>query len=182
MGPDPPGPAYRSALPRVRKHSRPTAPTLEGRRRAPGGGRARPAHLKVKQSARGAEPSAALDRPRQLRPGAGDARGRAGPATRPAPLRAPRARPGRTRPAGAQAPTGLGGTAPSKDRDPASTAGAGPRLPPAREWSALKETHTLHYCLISTKFCHTAEKVWRLTMTQTQIIPPLIALNHDVRG
>lgn len=98
------------------------ASTLAGRRRAPGGGRARPAHLKVKQSARGAEPSAALDRPRQLRPGAGDARGRAGPATRPAPLRASRARPGRTGPAGAQAPAGLGGTALCSEGDPASTA------------------------------------------------------------
>lgn len=58
--------------------------TFEGWWRTRGGGRTSSAHLKVKASARGEEPSAALHRPRQLRPGAGDAQGRAGSATHPA--------------------------------------------------------------------------------------------------
>lgn len=149
-----------------------SGPTLAGRRRAQGGGRARPAPLKVKPSARGAEPSAALDRPRQLRPGAGDARGRAGPATRPAPSprrpRAPGTRPPRGDPGASRAP------GPARRREGAGPPrpGAGPRLPPAPEWSALQETHTLHYCLVGTKFCHTAGKVWRLAMTRTRVIRP----------
>lgn len=123
--------------PRVPQSPSPAAPTLAGRRRTRGGGRARPAHLKVKPSARSAEPSAALDRPRQLRRGAGDARGRAGPATRPAPSprrpRAPWTRPPGRGPGASRDP----GAAPHEEGAGLSRRSAGPRLPPAREWSAL---------------------------------------------
>lgn len=129
-----PGPAPPAPTGPRRPHR---GPYLGGEAAAPGGGRARPAPLKVKPSARGAEPSAALDRPRQLRPGAGDTRGRAGPATRPFPSpRCPFAP--RTRPPSGDSETGrVRGAARRGEEARPPRPGAGPRLPPAPEWSAL---------------------------------------------
>lgn len=131
------GPWRRAPAPREPGGPPHRGPYLGGEAAVGVGGRARPAPLKVKPSARGAEPSAALDRPRQLRPGAGDARGRAGPATRRVPSprrpRAPRTRPPSGDPGADRA---RGASRRGAGAGPARP-GAGPRLPPAREWSAL---------------------------------------------